>query len=238
MCRMGHHTSTEADAFAPLRRRRDHVAGLVRDMAPSSAAIDVGLRLIKRDAAIRGGILAGGMAYRLFFWTLALAVLLTGGIGFVPGSRLQTGARQAGLTSQVSSTVAQASAQARSGRAALIAIGVVLVLVTSWGVLRTVRLVHAAAWRISTPRLERAPHAVAAVIVGPFAIATLAGLAGVARSHVPLPIGVLVILIWGCAVGGLWLLASLRLPRRDAPWTVLLPGASAIASQPARWRSI
>ena len=226
---MGHHTSTEADAFAP-RRRREHVSGLVRDMAPSSAPIDIGLRLVKRDAAIRGGILAGGMAYRLFFWTLALTVLVTGGLGFVPGSRLETGARQAGLTSQVSATVAQASAEAHSGRAVLIGIGLVLVLVTSWGVLRTVRLVHAAAWQIETPPLVRGPHALAAVVGGPFAIAVLAGLAGVARSHLPLPIGVLVILIWGCAVGGLWLLASVRLPRRDAPVAALLPGAAAIAA--------
>ena len=226
---MGHQTSTEARAFAPWRRRRDHVVGVIRDMAPGNAPIDVGLRMLKRDAAIRGGILAGGMAYRLFFWTLALAVLLTGGLGFIPGSRLQTGARQAGLTSQVASTVAQASDEAHSGRVALVGIGVVLVLVTSWGVLRTVRLVHAAAWRIPTPMLERGPHAVAAVVAGPFVIGVLAGLAGLARSHVSLPVGVLIILVWGCLIGGLWLLASLRLPRRDAPWTALVPGAATIA---------
>jgi uncharacterized BrkB/YihY/UPF0761 family membrane protein len=36
-------------------------------------------------------------------------------------------------------------------------------------------------------------------------------------------------LVWGMVVGALWMVATLRLPRRQAPWTALLPGAIAAA---------
>jgi uncharacterized BrkB/YihY/UPF0761 family membrane protein len=212
-------------AMVGLRRRRETLVARLHEERPRRAPVDVAFRLLRRDTHVAGGILGGGMAYRLFFWTLALAVLVAGGLGFVPGSKLTGAAGQAGITKQVATTVATASRQAHDNRWSLVVIGAVLVIVTSWAVLRTLRLIHAAVWQIPVPRVRRAPHALAAVAVGPFVLALLAGATGWVRTHTDLLGGIVAILIWGVATGGLWLLASLRLPRRDAPWTALIPGA-------------
>ena len=49
---------------------------------PRHASVEIAFRFLVRDRQIAGGVLGGGMAYRLFFWTLALAVLLCAGLGF------------------------------------------------------------------------------------------------------------------------------------------------------------
>jgi len=212
-------------ALVGLRRRRETLAARLREEQPRRAPVDIAFRLLRRDTHVAGGILGGGMAYRLFFWTLALAVLVAGGLGFVPGSQINTAASQSGITKQVATTVGTAAHQSHGNRWALLAIGVALVVVTSWAVLRTLRLIHAAVWQVPVQRVQRAPHALAAVAVGPFLLTLLAGLVGWVRTHTDVLGGIVALLIWGGVTGALWLLVSLRLPRRDAPWRALLPGA-------------
>jgi uncharacterized BrkB/YihY/UPF0761 family membrane protein len=208
-----------------LRRRRESITARLREEQPRRAPVDIAFRLLRRDTHVAGGILGGGMAYRLFFWTLALAVLVAGGLGFVPGSKIHTAAGQAGITRQVATTVATSARESHGNRWTLLVIGAALVAITSWAVLRTLRLIHAAVWQIPVPPVRRAPHALAAIVVGPFLLALLAGAVGWVRTHTDLIGGLIAMLVWGCATGTLWLLASLRLPRRDAPWTALIPGA-------------
>jgi len=212
-------------AMVELRRKRESLAARLREERPRRAPVDIAFRLLRRDTSIAGGILGGGMAYRLFFWTLALAVLVAGGLGFAPGSTINTAAGQAGITKQVATTVASASKESHGNRWTLVLIGVGLVIVTSWAVLRTLRLIHAAVWQVPVSKVRRAPHALAAVAVGPFVLALLAGATGWIRTHTDVLGGIVAICLWGAITGGLWLLASLRLPRREAPWTALLPGA-------------
>jgi uncharacterized BrkB/YihY/UPF0761 family membrane protein len=216
-------------AIAGLRHRRETLAARLREEQPRRAPVDIAFRLLRRDTHIAGGILGGGMAYRLFFWTLALAVLVAGGLGFVPGSRVSSAAGQAGITKQVAVTVGTAARQSHGNRWALLVIGVALVIITSWAVLRTLRLIHAAVWQVPVPRVRRAPQALGAVVVGPFVLALLAGLTGWVRSHTDLLGGLVAMALWGGVAGLLWLLASLRLPRREAPWTALIPGAVLVA---------
>jgi uncharacterized BrkB/YihY/UPF0761 family membrane protein len=77
--------------------------------------------------------------------------------------------------------------------------------------------------------LTRAPGALAAVVGSPFTVAVLAALAGWARANAPFPLGLTAMAAWAGLMGLLWLLASLRLPRHEAPWTALLPGAATVA---------
>lgn len=208
-----------------MRRTRESLAARLHAERPRRAPVDIAFRLLLRDTHVAGGILGGGMAYRLFFWTLALAVLIAGGLGFVPGSSIHTAAGQAGITHQVAVNVSTAAREANGDRWTLLVIGIALVAVTSWGVLRTLRLIHAAVWQVPVPRVRKAPTALAAVVVVPFLLALLAGAAGWVRTHTDVVAGVIAMLAWGAVTGALWLLASLRLPRREAPWTALIPGA-------------
>jgi hypothetical protein len=120
---------------------------------PQHASVETGFRWLQRDKDIAGGVLGGGLAYRFFFWILALTVLLAGGLGFVSasGADVAASSRSAGVTSSLARSVAHAAEQSETERWWLILTGLVLVLWSSYGLLRALHLVHAAAWRISPP---------------------------------------------------------------------------------------
>jgi hypothetical protein len=66
-------------------RARARSAALLARMEserPAHASIEVVFRWLARDKEIAGGVLGGGLAYRFFFWVLAITVLAAGGLGF------------------------------------------------------------------------------------------------------------------------------------------------------------
>ncbi len=181
-----------------------------------------------RDRQIAGGVLGGGLAYRLFFWTLALAVLASAGLGFAlhSGDNINTAVEDAGLTTAVARSVSEAAEQSESGRWWLLAIGLYLVLWFSWSLLRALRLVHAAAWQVKLPTLRNAPRALGCVLATPFALAAFAGSAGWIRSHTGSATGLLATLAVGALFALLWLLASRWLPAAPGTtWVDFVPGA-------------
>jgi uncharacterized BrkB/YihY/UPF0761 family membrane protein len=95
----------------------------------------------------------------------------------------------------------------------------------SWGLLRALRLVHAAAWRVRLEPLHSAPRALAAVLAAPVVLAALTAAAGSARASVGGIAGLVVTLAVSPGFGALWLLVSMRLPSADVPWAAILPGA-------------
>jgi uncharacterized BrkB/YihY/UPF0761 family membrane protein len=195
---------------------------------PEHASIEVGFRSLLRDRQIAGGVLGGGLAYRLFFWTLALAVLASAGLGFAAqaGDNIDSALKDAGLTTAVASTVSSAAQQSESGRWWLLAIGLYLTLWFSWSLLRALRLVHAAAWQIALPPLRNAPRALACIIATPFIMAAAAGVAGWVRAHTQTAPGLLTTLAAGGVFALVWLVVSRSLPADPgAPWTAFIPGA-------------
>src|SRR4051812_34151176 len=67
---------------------------------PGHASVEVGFQFLVRDRQIAGGVLGGGLAYRLFFWILSLAVLASAGLGLAAhaGENIDTAVEEAGLT--------------------------------------------------------------------------------------------------------------------------------------------
>ena len=155
------------------------LAGLER-RRPEHVSIEVGFRWFLRDREIAGGVLGGGLAYRLFFWGLALTLLTCGGLGVAAssGSNIDTAMKDSGLTSAVADIVASAAQQSEAERWWLLAVGAYSTLWFGWSFLRSLRLVHAAAWRVTLPRLRNAPLALAAVLAAPCVLALLSVAAG------------------------------------------------------------
>jgi uncharacterized BrkB/YihY/UPF0761 family membrane protein len=181
-----------------------------------------------RDKEIAGGVLGGGLAYRFFFWILALSVLFTGGLGFASaaGTDVAANSRDAGLTSSLASTVDTAAEQSEAGRWWLALTGLVLVLWSSYGLLRALHLVHAAAWRVRPPPLRNAPRALAVVLAAPVTIVVLTGAAGWVRANSARPLGLIATLGLCLVFGAIWLWVSMKLPAaRNVPWTAYVPGA-------------
>jgi uncharacterized BrkB/YihY/UPF0761 family membrane protein len=195
---------------------------------PEHASIEVAFRWFMRDKEIAGGVLGGGMAYRFFFWIMALAVVAVGGLGFVSssGADVAADAESAGLTDALASTVATAAAQSESGRWWLLFSGAFLFLWFSYGLLRALRLVHAAAWRVVAPPVRRVAAALTAVVVSPVAVALVTAAAGWVRSNAARPVGFLVTLSLCILFALVWLWISTKLPAApDVDWTAFLPGA-------------
>ena len=172
-------------------------------------------------------MLGGGLAYRFFFWILALTVLLAGGLGFVSasGEDIAASSRSAGVTSSLARTIAHAAEQSETARWWLILTGLVLVLWSSYGLLRALHLVHAAAWRISPPRLRNLPKAVGFVVLAPIVLLSATAAAGWVRAHAADPLGLVATLAIGAGFGAVWLWVSMYLPSKEVPWTAFLPGA-------------
>jgi uncharacterized BrkB/YihY/UPF0761 family membrane protein len=192
---------------------------------PEHAWIEAGFRWILRDKEIAGGVLGGGLAYRFFFWFLALSVLTAGGLGFASRWDVGLAVQEVGLTTAVSNTIEAAASQSQSARWWLLLIGVWLTLWFSWGLLRALRLVHAAAWRITPPPLQNGVLALAAVIIAPVVLLAVSAGAGWVREHVGVMSGAFATVAVGVVFGLVWLRISMRLPAPDVPWTAFLPGA-------------
>ena len=67
--------------------------------------VDVAFRLADRDKRVAAGVLAGGVAYRFFFWLISCFVLLTGGLGFGDGHRVADVVNTSGLDPSVAQVV-------------------------------------------------------------------------------------------------------------------------------------
>ena len=210
-----------------VRARGDALLGQLEGSRPEHLSIEAGFRWIARDKAIAGGVLGGGLAYRFFFWLLALAVVSAGGLGFASssGADVEGAAGDVGLRTSFASSIATAAEQSETGRWWLLATGVVLFMWFSWGLLRALRLVHAAAWRVRLEPLSSAPRSVGAIVAAPVVLAALYATAGWARASVGGITGLAVTLAVSLGFGALWLLISARLPSEDVPWTGFLPGA-------------
>jgi hypothetical protein len=181
-----------------------------------------------RDKEIAGGVLGGGLAYRFFFWIMAIAVLAAGGLGFASasGTDVAADAESSGLTDALANTVANAAAQSEAGRWWLVLTGAFLFLWFSFGLLRALRLVHAAAWRIPAPPFRNAPRAVGVVLLAPVVFLAVTAAAGWVRAHGSQSAGLLVSLLVGVLFGAVWFWISTKLPAPEGiHWTAFLPGA-------------
>jgi uncharacterized BrkB/YihY/UPF0761 family membrane protein len=179
-----------------------------------------------RDAEVGGGIMAGALAYRLFIWLLPAALVAIAGLGYAADAASvepQDAAESVGLAGIVSSSVAN-SAQS-SSRAYALLVGLPILLLATRSFLRTLTIAHRLVWT-DVRTAARKPTAVATVrllvaMVGLLAISTLAATA----RHASLIVGTIALLVLVIPYSAVWLVVSLYLPHRDAPWQSLLPGA-------------
>ena len=129
------------------------------------------------------------------------------------------------MTEALAAIIANAAAQSESARWWLVLTGLALYLWFSYGLLRALHLVHAAAWRIPPPPLRKLPRAIGFVVVAPIVLLAVTGVAGWIRAHTADPVGLVATLAVAVAFGAVWLWVSLYLPSKDVPWTAFIPGA-------------
>jgi uncharacterized BrkB/YihY/UPF0761 family membrane protein len=189
-------------------------------------SVDAVFEIADRDAEVGGTIIAGALAYRLFIWLLPLALVLVAGFGVAASTANDSpekAARSLGLAGIVSGSIAGAAKSPARWYALLI--GIPILLWATRSLLRTLIVIHRLCWtdvRHAAPKAT--PKAALRLLGLLFCFLAVSAGANYVRSRLPGP-GLIVTIGLILPYGGLWLLVSMRLPRRNATWTALLPGA-------------
>ena len=183
--------------------------------------------MVDHDAEVGGSIMAGALAYRLFIWLLPLALVAVAGLGIASSAASrspESAARSAGLAGLVSSSVAAAADSPARWYAILI--GIPILIYATRTVLRTLVVTHRLIWIDLRGAAPKPTIGATLRLLGALLGFVVSALASAARAWSP-GSGVLVILLIPLPFAALWLLVSVRLPHRTAPWQALVPGALA-----------
>ena len=191
-------------------------------------SVDVGFRVAERDRRVAAAVLAGGVAYRFFFWLLALAVVSAGALGFANADDAEDAASDQGAGAALADAVGDAASASHSARWWLLLVGVWLLLWTGYMSAKTLVLVHATVWGVTPPRIGNALRA-SCLFTGAV-LAYLGAMAGTRwLRQETATLGLMFTLALVVVPFAFWLLASRWLPRRTDRWRDLAPGAALVA---------
>src|SRR5262245_14117263 len=98
----------------------------------SHSSVDVGFRTAERQRRVAAMVLAGGIAYRIFFWLLALSVVVGGVLGFFDPSAVQNALEKHGVSGWSAAAVAQVTRSSEANEWWLLLVGGWLVLWTGY----------------------------------------------------------------------------------------------------------
>ncbi len=214
-------------ARARALKTRDEAGRRVNELRTRNELVDAALEAGDLDRRRAGSLLAGGIAFRVFLWLLPAALFaagVTGLLHFSGTAQPDRVARKLGLGASVAAIVRQATKQSHKAPAALLAIGLVLMLYLAMSLIRALRVAFVLAWE---EPFRRRPHLLrdGAILSGALllALSTQTGIAYL--RHQVGPASVLLSLLSIAIAVGLWLGISSMLPHGDANLRALLPGA-------------
>jgi len=196
-----------------------------KDMRERHVAVAVPLRAVERNRRVAATVLAGGFAYRIFLWLLPFGLIVGGALGFADADGTEEAVQGGGLPGAVTNAIGDAARSAQSNSWWLLAAGVPLLLWAGFSGAKAIQLIHSLVWDEPPPKPKPLQMSLA------FTGGICAFLAAVAltwwfRDEWP---GLLAPVLMFAPLAGLWLLVSVHLPHRDAPWQALLPGALVVA---------
>lgn len=190
--------------------------------------VDTGFHFYERDLGAGGGVLAGALAFRLFIFAVPYVFVVLTVFGSAAELRHESGqdaARSAGLTGLIAKSVADAQRTSDGTKIISLVVGIFAVVLAARTVVKTLRAVHALAWRVPLTRLRHSTRAAFVLIIAVLAVSLLASLIGWVRSERPgigILLGLSMIVVWT----GAWLAISWLLPHAKGVSPVdLLPGS-------------
>jgi uncharacterized BrkB/YihY/UPF0761 family membrane protein len=221
-------TTASRDRDAPdggrAQRTREKLTAAMasaKSVSEQHVALAVPLRAAERNRRVAASVLAGGLAYRLFLWLLPFGLFVGGALGFLNAGSTEKAVSKGGLPGAISNAIGDASRSAHSNSWWLLAVGVPLLLWAGFSGAKAVQLVHSLVWD-DPPRKTKPLQASLAFTGVLLAVWAIIALTWWVRGDWP---GAIAPVLTFAPLTGLWLLVSLHLPHRDAPWKALLPGA-------------
>ena len=207
---------------ASARNRADDLGAWVEAARPRHATVDVSFRTVDRDRRIAAGVLAGGIAYRFFLWSLPFTLVIAGVLGLIGKDNAKTLGQGIGLAGAMVKSLGSAAASSK-GYWWMLTVGIALMIVAGVSALRTLERVHATAWNVRPTRVAgyiTSGVGFSLVFGGMIALNAVVGWAR--HSHA---VDRSLYVVVGLLAGGVWLLVSSWLPPGNVPWKALLPGA-------------
>ena len=211
------------------RARELFAAGTIeaRSIGERHVSVAVPFRAAERNRSVAAGVLAGGIAYRIFLWLLPFGLIVGGVLGLLDADRTQRALSTGGLPEAVVNAIVAAAQAADTNSWWLLATGVPLLLWEGYTGAKALQLVHSLVWNDPPHRT----NAVSSSLV--FTGAMCAFTAAVSLTwwfrHATELRQLLVVAVTIGALAGGWLLVSLHLPHGTATWKALLPGAFLVA---------
>jgi membrane protein len=168
------------------------------------------------------------MAYRMFFWTLALSVVASGVLGFFDPNALQSTLEQHGVTGWEAKAVASLTRSADGNGWWLLLVGGYLVLWTGYTSSKALALAHATIWRVPPPTLGRPLRA--SLLFNGYALGFVVAMGAARWVREGSQVGgfLATMLVFGVAFV-FWLGATHALPNGAPGWIELVPGAVVFA---------
>ncbi len=189
------------------------------------------LDALDRERVAGGTLLAGGLAYRLFFWLVPLGLVVASILSFwerEDPQGLENAAKDFGLGASAVRGATQAIEQGAHSRWYFLIAGLILLMWFAIGVVRALRISFAVAWGVRPERMRNPILAGSLFTLIAVALIVVSGATQVAREQLGaeglLPTIVLVLVY---AAVALWMMKLL--PHADAPLKALVPGAVLVA---------
>ncbi len=193
--------------------------------------VRVAYQSYERDKRFAGGVLAGGLSYRLFLFLLPFSLFSVTALGAVVDGlegELSDVAQHAGLSASLAASVGAAVNTSDRGLFLILGAAIVLTLASGIGVIKTMRLISAIAWQVEPGRTPRRLVA-SAILAGAFLVLITVRALLLQISAGPLTETIL-IAVELLIVVAVVVLAFRFLPRADGTgWPHLVPGALLVA---------
>jgi uncharacterized BrkB/YihY/UPF0761 family membrane protein len=202
------------------------------DLRTRHTSLQIAFAAYERDRRQAGGLLAGGLAFRIFLWLLPTALALVSGVRLVAEISSESPeevADHAGLGAALAATVAQGAEASGRGAVWLLILGIALMVWAGIGMVKALRLLSSVAWQIRPTPLTHAIRAslifsgVALVLMSTSVLLGPLYASGIVGDLVASVIMVAVI-----AAILTWAMGTLPHPE-DVTWLGLLPGAVLMA---------
>jgi len=200
-----------------------------------SLPIDVAFRVVEADRRYAGGLIASGMAFRVFILLVPFAFFVVTAFGFVAeavdSDDPQSLARDLGITGLVASTIDASIGSSTWERLVTLVLALYALLWATWTLMRAMQTVFGLAWNqpatTSIAKSWRPLLWLVAMILGLF----LAGVAvSVLLDQVGLLLAILIRVVVFATIVALWVVVSWVLPRApETTWRALVPGAVLVA---------
>lgn len=204
------------------------MGAVARERVPGA---DVGFLAFQRELGLGGGLLAGGLAYRLFLWLLPVGLLGAQILGFWASANedsVEDAAKEFGIGAAAVASASDAVETTQSNRILLLLLALMLLAWFSIGFVRALQLAYSLAWGVPRPRLRKPLYAV--VLFNGLFISIAVASAELAWLRDKLGyFGIVGVLFTIAFESGVALLVMWLLPRRAERWPELLPGAVLVA---------